>query len=279
MEIYAEEAGLPRRVILPVPFFTPRLSSYWIHLITPVPAGLARPLAEGLSSPDVCRDVRIRALIPQDLLDCRQAIRQALEQLRQQKVETSWSDSGLLPPAEWSMAGDPNWAGGTIYDDSRRIVFRATPEEIWPAVAALGGQTGWYYANWLWGVRGQLDRLVGGVGLGRGRRCPLEIRPGDVLDCWRVVSVESPAHLLLAAEMRLPGKAVLAFHLEPLDEHRTELRQVARFLPCGLLGILYWYAVYPLHHYVFNGLLRGIGSAAGKEITDGPERIPSRSAQ
>jgi uncharacterized protein YbjT (DUF2867 family) len=276
MEIYAEEAGLPRRLILPVPFLTPRLSSYWIHLVTPVPAALARPLAEGLSSPVVCRDLRIRKLIPQQMLDCRQAIRLALERLRHQEVETSWSDAGSLPPAEWSMSGDPTWAGGTIYEDSRRIVFLAPPEEIWPAVAALGGQTGWYYANWLWELRGLADRLLGGVGLGRGRRCRWDIRPGDVLDCWRVVKVERPVHLLLAAEMRLPGEAVLAFCLQRLDDRHTELQQVARFLPRGLFGILYWYVVYPFHNYVFNGLMRGIGAAAGKEVVEGPERIPPR---
>ncbi len=276
MEIYAEEAGLPKRLIIPVPVLTPRLSSYWIHLVTPVPAALSRPLAEGLSSPVVCRDKRIRQLIPQPLLDCRQAIRLALERLHHHQVESSWSDAGSLPPAEWSMAGDPAWAGGTVYDDSRRIVFRAAPEEIWRTVAALGGQTGWYYANWLWQLRGLADRLLGGVGLRRGRRCPLELRLGDVLDFWRVVGVERPSWLILSAEMKLPGEAVLAFRLRRLDQNRTELLQVARFLPRGLLGILYWQAVRPLHNYVFNGMLRGIGAAAGKEIVEGPKRISAR---
>ncbi|WP_027715857.1 SDR family oxidoreductase [Desulfuromonas sp. TF] len=272
MEIYAEEAGLPRRLIIPVPFLTPRLSSYWIHLVTPLPAALARPLAEGLSNPVVCRDFRIRELIPQQLLDCREAIRRAMDRMRQQQVETSWTDSGLVPQAEWSISGDPGWAGGTIYDDSRRVVLRASPEEIWPAVAGIGGSTGWYYADWLWVLRGKIDRVAGGVGLRRGRRSKLEIRPGDALDFWRVVQVQRPTRLLLAAEMKLPGQAVLAFHLNRTDQG-TELLQIARFMPRGLFGILYWYAVYPFHNYVFNGMLRGIAASVGATVVTGPERL------
>jgi hypothetical protein len=273
MEIYAEEAGLPRRLIIPVPFLTPRLSSYWIHLVTPLPAALARPLAEGLSNPVVCRDFRIRELIPQQLLDCREAIRRAMDRMRQQQVETSWTDSGLVPQAEWSISGDPGWAGGTIYDDSRRVVLSASPEKIWQAVAGIGGSTGWYYADWLWGLRGKIDRVAGGVGLRRGRRSNLEIRPGDALDFWRVVQVERPTRLILAAEMKLPGQAVLAFHLNRTDQG-TELLQIARFMPRGLFGILYWYAVYPFHSYVFNGMLRGIAASVGTKVLTGPERLP-----
>jgi uncharacterized protein YbjT (DUF2867 family) len=272
MEIYAEEAGLPRRLIIPVPFLTPRLSSYWIHLVTPLPAALARPLAEGLSNPVVCRDFRIRELIPQQLLDCREAIRRAMDRMRQQQVETSWTDSGLVPQAEWSISGDPGWAGGTIYDDSRRVVLSASPEKIWQAVAGIGGSTGWYYADWLWGLRGKIDRVAGGVGLRRGRRSNLEIRPGDALDFWRVVQVERPTRLILAAEMKLPGQAVLAFHLNRTDQG-TELLQIARFMPRGLFGILYWYAVYPFHSYVFNGMLRGIAASVGTKVLTGPERL------
>jgi hypothetical protein len=187
-------------------------------------------------------------------------------------VETSWTDSGLVPQAEWSISGDPGWAGGTIYDDSRRVVLSASPETIWPAVAGIGGSTGWYYADWLWGLRGKIDRVAGGVGLRRGRRSNLEIRPGDALDFWRVVQVERPSRLLLAAEMKLPGQAVLAFHLNRTDQG-TELLQIARFMPRGLFGILYWYSVYPFHNYVFNGMLRGIAASVGATVVTGPERL------
>ena len=274
MEIYAEEAGLARRIILPVPLLTPRLSSYWIHLVTPVPAALAQPLTEGLCNPVVCTENRIIDLLPQDLLDCRRAIRLALDRLKQHQVETSWTDSGKVRPAEWSLPGDPAWAGGSICDDSRRVVIDAAPEEIWPAVASIGGEVGWYFADWLWQLRGFLDRLCGGVGLRRGRRNAAEIYPGDALDFWRVVAVEPPHLLLLSAEMKLPGEAVLSFTLNLLDDGRCELLQTARFLPRGLLGLAYWYAVRPLHNVVFNGLLRGIARAVGKQVSFGPERLP-----
>jgi hypothetical protein len=275
MRIYAEEAGLPRRWILPVPVLTPRLSSYWIQLVTPVPATLARPLAEGLRNPVVCRDTRIRELIPQTLLDCRQAIRLALERLGDQQVESSWTDAGTIPPAEWSLAGDPHWAGGNIFRDVRRMVLQATAEEIWPTVVRIGGRTGWYYANWLWRLRGFLDRVVGGVGLSRGRRSLGELRPGDALDFWRVAAVEPSKRLLLAAEMKLPGRAVLEFTLHPVGEGRTELRQNALFLPRGLWGLLYWWGVTPFHGLVFSGMLRGIAKAVARPVVCGPERVPA----
>lgn len=273
MEIYAEEAGLPRRWVIPVPVLTPRLSSYWIHLVTPVPASIARPLAEGLSNPVVCKENRITRLLPQELFDARKAIRLALERVRDQQVETSWIDSGEIPPAEWSFPGDPNWAGGSIYADSRRIVLDATPEEIWPVVSAIGGEVGYYYADWLWEIRGFIDRLCGGAGLCRGRRSQTEIYPGDAIDFWRVVKVQKAELLVLSTEMKLPGDAVLSFQLQPLENGQTELTQIARFLPRGLCGILYWYAVMPLHHFVFSGMLRGLAKAAGKAIRRGPERF------
>ena len=144
MRIYAEEAGLPKRLIIPVPVLTPRLSSYWIHLVTPIPAALAKPLAEGLRNPVLCKDNRIRELIPQELLDCRHAIRFALEKMRLQQVETSWSDAGTLAPVEWSSQEDPDWAGGTIFKDDRRMLVEGTAEQLWPAVVGIGGKAGWY---------------------------------------------------------------------------------------------------------------------------------------
>lgn len=273
MEIYAEEAGLPKRWIIPVPVLTPRLSSYWIHLVTPVPASIARPLAEGLSNPVICKENRITELLPQELFDARKAIRLALDRIRQQTVETSWTDSGEIQPAEWNNPGDPAWAGGSICSDTRRIVLKAEPEEIWPAVSAIGGEVGYYYANWLWRIRGIIDRVFGGVGLCRGRRSTSEIFVGDAVDFWRVVAVEKPEYLLLSAEMKLPGEAVLSFQIKRLDSGHTELQQVARFLPRGLFGLLYWYAVMPFHYYVFNGMLRGIAEASEKTLISGPEKF------
>jgi uncharacterized protein YbjT (DUF2867 family) len=271
MEIYAQEAGLHRRLVIPVPVLTPRLSSYWIHLVTPVPASIARPLAEGLSNPVICQENRITAILPQDLFGARKAIRLALDRLRQHHVETSWIDSGKIRPAEWSVPGDPGWAGGSFYDDSRKMVLDARPEEVWPAMSSIGWENGYYYANWLWQIRGIMDRLCGGVGLSRGRRSQTELYPGDALDFWRVVDVRKPDYLMLSAEMKLPGEAVLSFRIKSLENGQVELQQVARFLPRGLLGLLYWYSVMPFHHYVFNGMLKGIAKASGKTIRCGPE--------
>ena len=272
MEIYAEEAGLKKRLVLPVPVLTPRLSSYWIHLVTPVPAALARPLAEGLRNPVICRNDNIRSLVPQTLLDCREAIHQALERVKQQAVESSWREAGAMLPAEWSDPGDPQWAGGTLYEDSWRVVVASSPEKLWPYISRIGGSTGWYYADWLWRVRGLMDRLIGGVGLSRGRRDDEEILPGDAIDFWRVQRVDPSRSLLLVAEMKLPGEAVLEFSLKTVGEGKTELRQTARFLPRGMWGIIYWVLVYPFHVPVFKGMLRGLVARSGVPMLEGPSR-------
>ncbi|MDW7646026.1 MAG: SDR family oxidoreductase [Desulfuromonadales bacterium] len=272
MEIYAEEAGLKKRLVLPVPVLTPRLSSYWIHLVTPVPAALARPLAEGLRNPVTCRNDDIRTLVPQTLLNCREAIALALERVKQQTVESSWREAGEMPPAEWSDPGDPQWAGGTHYEDCWRVVVEGNPDKLWPIIRGIGGSTGWYYADWLWRLRGVIDRLIGGVGLSRGRRDDEEILPGDVIDFWRVQRVDPPRSLLLVAEMKLPGEAVLEFSLKSVGEGKTELRQTARFLPRGIWGIIYWYLVYPFHVPVFKGMLRGMVERSGASLLQGPVR-------
>jgi len=272
MQIYAVEAGLPRRLIIPVPVLTPRLSSYWIHLVTPVPAALARPLAEGLSNPVVCQDIRIRELIPQPLFDCRTAIRLALDRVRAQRVESTWFDAGPIPPAEWSFPGDPHWAGGALFEDARRIVVRASAEQVWNAVVRIGGGNGWYAQDWLWRLRGLLDKLVGGVGLRRGRRDPEALSSGDVLDFWRVAEIDRPWRLRLVAEMKLPGQAMLEFSLQEQGGTCT-LLQTARYLPRGLWGLVYWWLVSPFHHLVFSGMLKGIARATRGELLCGPERM------
>lgn len=273
MEIYCEEAKLAKRVIIKVPLFTPKLSSYWIHLVTPMPASIAQPLAEGLRNPVICKENRLNQIVNQELLDCRQAIRLALERIQHQQVESHWTDANSMAPAEWSSTGDPRWSGGTVYEDRRRIVIHATPEEIWHPIVRLGGRTGWYYGNWLWRLRGLLDKLSGGVGLSRGRRHDSELLTGDAVDFWRVAAVEPDRQLLLSAEMRLPGQAALEFKLRQVGDGLTELEQIAHFVPSGLSGIIYWWLISPLHSLVFNGLLRGIAAAAGKEIEKGPERV------
>ena len=276
MEIYAEEAGLPRRWVLPVPVLTPRLSSYWIHLVTPVPSSLARPLAEGLRNPVVCQEDRIRAIVPQELLSCRQAIRLALEKTRRQQVETCWSDSGMKDPPEWLRCGDAPYAGGTILECGYRVLVKLPPEETWKAVARIGGGSGWYFGDFLWRLRGGIDRIMGGAGLRRGRRHPHDLYVGDALDFWRVLEVEPPAKLVLMAEMKLPGEATLEFRVNPVGDGVSEVQQLSRFQPKGLLGILYWYALYPVHQWVFGGMLRGLARSLGQPVMEGPERFAPR---
>ncbi len=274
MKIYAEEAGLKPRKIVPLPFFTPALSSYWIHLVTPLPASIGRPLAEGLKNPVVCENSEIKNLIPQNLLSPRLAIKLALQKVEKDEVESHWTDAGYSYPPEWAYYGDPQWSGGSIFEDQKQIILEAAPEDIWEPLAKIGGETGWYYGNWLWKLRGILDKLIGGVGLRRGRRHPSELRSGDAVDFWRVVDLQEEKRLLLAAEMKLPGEAVLDFRIKAIDENKVELRQIARFRPKGLLGLLYWWLVTPLHHFVFNGMLKGIAKASGKRILFGPNNCP-----
>jgi uncharacterized protein YbjT (DUF2867 family) len=275
-DLYAEEARLPRRLIIPVPVLTPKLSSYWIHLVTPVPASLAQPLAEGLATPVVCRDTRIRTIIPQELLDCRSTIRLALQRLAQQQVETCWSDAGLMTPPEWAQCGDAGFAGGTVLSLGYEVRLGAGPAEIWEPLVRIGGQAGWYFGNSLWKLRGLLDRLSGGFGLRRGRRHPTHLQVGDALDFFRVLEVEPPRRLLLLAEMKMPGEATLEFRLTPGTGGETELTLLARFLPRGLGGLAYWCALEPFHRRIYQGMLRAIATAAGKPLTAGPERLKAK---
>ncbi len=273
IEIYAEAAGLPRRRIIPVGFLTPRLSALWVHLLTPVPASIAKPLAEGLMNEVTCKDNRIREIIPQDLLDCRETIRRALERIEQQRVEACWTDAGALLPPEWTYCGDAWYAGGTIMECGYRIVLRATPEEIWQPIVRIGGETGWYYGGPLWRLRGWMDRLLGGAGLRRGRRNPVTLYVGDALDFWRVLDVSAPYRLLLLAEMRLPGEAILEFKITPIQKGETELQQLSRFVPRGFLGMAYWYSLYGAHQWLFKGMLRTIAREVGRPVVRGPRRF------
>ncbi len=265
MEIYAQEANLPKRVIIPVPVFTPWLSSYWIHYVTPVPASIARPLAQGLRNPVICKNIEIRNLIPQELLSPREAIKLALDKMQHHEVESHWTDAGLFRPCEWWSPDDPSWSGGTVYYDIREARVKSSAEELWQPLVRIGGQTGYYYGNWLWVLRGILDKMFGGVGLRRGRRHPSQIEVGDALDFWRVAKIVKDKQLLLNAEMKLPGLAVLEFDIVDNNDNTCTIRQIARFHPSGLFGILYWYLVLPFHEFVFSGMLKGIIKACGKK--------------
>ena len=257
MQVMASELGLRKRIIVPVPVLTPRLSSMWIHLVTPLSHRIARPLAEGLRNRVVCRNDDASRLMPQDLFTIREAIAAALGRIQRREVETAWSAAGPIP-------GDPDWAGGKTFVDERTIEIDAPASCVYRAVCRIGGGQGYYAADWLWRLRGWMDQFVGGPGLRRGRRDPENVSFGEALDFWRVTGIERDRSLQLRAEMKLPGEALLAFQIEPVDGERDRCRliQTARFKPRGLIGLAYWYAVVPLHAIVFNGMLDGIKRTA-----------------
>jgi len=251
MREMASVLHLPRRVVVPVPVLTPRLSSLWIHLVTPLAASIARPLAEGLRNRVVCRNDEATRLIPHQCLSIRQAMDAAISREETGAVETAWSDAGVMP-------GDPAWAGGAVFVDRRQATALASSQTAWAAVCSLGREHGYFAANWLWRLRGSMDRLIGGPGLRRGRRSAQELRLGDALDFWRVTKIEAPRHLVLTAEMKLPGVATLSFEIKPHLDKRCTIVMTARFRSRGLLGIAYWYTVLPLHGIVFKGMLKGL---------------------
>ncbi|MBL8132033.1 MAG: SDR family oxidoreductase [Anaerolineae bacterium] len=251
---YASVRGL-RRYLIPVPVLTPYLSSYWVHWVTPIPSDIARPLIEGLRNEVVVSDDTARRLFPNIRPGTfAAAVSQALDKLNASAVETSWADALVSsrpnkPPAVLSTHEG-------MFLEQRQEVVQAAPSAVFQAFTSLGGRNGWLYFNWAWHLRGLLDRLVGGVGLRRGRRHPTEVRVGDALDFWRVEAVEADRLMRLRAEMKVPGLAWLQFKAEPLEDGGTRLTQSAFFAPKGLFGLLYWYGLYPLHSLIFSGMVR-----------------------
>lgn len=271
MRIMAEELHLPKRLIIPLPVLTPRLSSLWISLVTPVSYRIARPLGEGLKNRVIVTNPEAQRVMPHRPLGVREAIRQALSQMEANDVETRWSVAGPIP-------GDPQWAGGTVFEDQRKVLIQADPKSVFAAVCRIGGGNGWYTGDILWRIRGWMDKLVGGPGLRRGRRNADRVEFGESLDFWRVVGIDRNRSLSLLAEMKLPGLAMLNFELKPQEERgQTTLTMTARFRPKGLLGILYWYAVLPLHNIVFGGMLDGIRAVAESNHRAPPGPMPDDS--
>jgi hypothetical protein len=273
MQRYAAVAGLPRRRILPVPLFTPSLSSHWVGLITPVPAGIARPLVESLRNTVVCREHDIARYLPdppEGLLGFDEAVRLAVQRVKDSAVTTRWASASVPGAPSDPLPTDPDWAGGSLYVDERTRTTGASADAVWRVVEGIGGDTGWYSFPLAWSVRGWLDRLAGGVGLRRGRRDARTLYVGDALDFWRVEARESPRLLRLRAEMRLPGLAWLEFHVEhdPDDDGAVRLRQRATFAPRGLLGHLYWWSVAPFHGIVFGSMIRNLVRAAERSAEE-----------
>ncbi|WP_328744535.1 SDR family oxidoreductase [Streptomyces sp. NBC_00285] len=274
---YAAVAGLPRRVVLPLPVLTPGLSSHWVGLVTPVPASLARPLTESLRHEVVCHEHDIARYLPGTPggpIGFDDAVRLALQRVREARVTTRWSSASVPGAPSDPLPTDPDWAGGSLYSDHRELEVDASPGALWRVIEGIGGENGWYSFPLAWAVRGRLDRLAGGVGLRRGRRDAARLRVGDSLDFWRVEEIEPGRLLRLRAEMRLPGLAWLEMRASTGDDGRTRYLQRALFHPRGLLGHAYWWSVSPFHAIVFGGMARNIARAAASTPAPTPDRAP-----
>jgi len=254
---YAEVRGL-KRWFLPVPFLSPRLSSWWLYLVTTTSFPLARALVDSLETETVCRDTAIHDLLPRDLLTYREAVESALSRIAQNRVPSSWIDSlnsNTLNPRFIDAIKVPEHG---VYRDRQHAPLTAPRDDVIASVWSLGGAKGWPTMNWAWKLRGVIDRLTGGIGLRRGRRHPTELRPGDALDFWRVVLADKESgRLILYAEMKLPGEAWLE-----IEVTKDALRQTATFRPQGLLGRLYWFSVLPAHWLLFPRMARALAAAA-----------------
>jgi uncharacterized protein YbjT (DUF2867 family) len=265
MQRYAAVAGLRRRVIVPVPVLSPKLSAHWVNVVTPVPAALAKPLVRSLVHEVVCREHDIAAYVPdppEGLIGFDEAVRLALLRVREAAVETRWSSATWPGAPSDPLPTDPDWAGGSLYTDVRRKKVYADVDDVWRVVEGIGGENGWYSFPLAWAVRGLMDRVVGGVGLRRGRRHPDRLYVGESLDFWRVEEIVPRELLRLRAEMKLPGAAWLEFRIEVGDDGRPVLQQRALFHPRGLPGHAYWWGVTPFHGVVFDGMLRNIRDTA-----------------
>ncbi|WP_028583827.1 SDR family oxidoreductase [Desulfogranum mediterraneum] len=260
----AEVMGL-KRLLIPVPLLSPRLSSYWLILFTPIPLGLAAALVEGLKSETILQNQAAAHYFPGIRTSSfRESVARALRELEQHQVLSRWCDSSGLQACDIKDFDDPS---GAILRDSRTVVYTEQQEQeaVFQSACAIGGPNGWFRYNLLWQLRGLIDKIFGGYGLNRGRRLHRQLRLGDALDFWKVVDLKENKRLLLYAQMKLPGQAWLEFDVQP-----RQLVQTAHFIPRGLWGRLYWYAVYPFHFFVFTNLARTIVRAARTETKKPP---------
>ncbi|NIS82653.1 MAG: DUF2867 domain-containing protein [Anaerolineales bacterium] len=260
LRLYARVRGL-QRWIVPVPVLTPRLSSYWVHWVTPIPAAIARPLIEGLRNEAVVRNKDTGHLFPAiQLTDYESAVRSALQHLQASEVETT-SREALM-----SDKGNPLPFTLTTHEgmiiEQRTLIVSAPPKIVFQAFSGLGGDRGWLYADWAWRLRGAFDRLAGGIGYRRGRRDPDNLRAGDAVDFWRVENIEPDLTLRLRAEVKVPGRAWLQFDVLPQENENSLLVQTAFFAPKGLLGLIYWYAIFPIHACISSGTIRALSARA-----------------
>ena len=257
---YARARGL-RRFMVPVPVLSPRLSSYWVHWFTPIPAKITHALVEGLRNEVIVTNNLSQTIFPHvKPRNYSAAIVGVIRDLDTGRIDTSWSDATDVSDDSESHVRIESREGAII--ESRRILVNAAPAEVYKVVAGIGGKRGWFFANWTWSLRGMVDRLLGGAGLRRGRRHPDDLRIGDAIDFWRVEAIEPDRLIRLRAEMKLPGRAWLQYEFRETPNGTTQLEQTAAFIPRGLPGLLYWYGLYPVHSWIFSGLIKAIARRA-----------------
>ena len=265
MQQFARTAGLRKRLIINVPVLTPRLSSHWVGVVTPLPAPTAKPLVDSLRNESVCQERDIAALIPdppEGLLGFADAVSLALQRVKDMQVRTRWSQASVSGVPSDPLPTDPDWAGGSLYTDERECEVQASPEQLWAVIEGVGGDNGWYSFPFAWEIRGVWDRLMGGVGLRRGRRDPRHLMIGEPVDFWRVEEIIPGQLLRLRAEMKLPGLAWLELEVRTSANGATLYHQRALFHPRGLAGHSYWWSVSIFHVFVFGAMVRNIAEAA-----------------
>lgn len=255
-----------KRLVITLPVMTPRLSSYWLYFVTSTTYPLAVNLVNSMKVDVIIRNNHLVEMLDIDLISYEQAVEMAFKKIEQNLIMSSWKDA-LISSSDKSSLQEymhvPSY--GCFVDHKKIPITHSTPEQVWANIQAIGGERGWYYGNWLWKIRGYLDKLVGGIGLRRGRTHTHKIQEGDALDFWRVlIADDEERRLLLYAEMKLPGEAWLEFNLEE-EQNKTVLHQTATFRPYGVMGRLYWYAIIPLHYFVFNGMIRKLEAFQPKE--------------
>ena len=257
MHAYTKVAGLRRRVILPVPVLTPRLSSHWVNLVSPLPFTLARALIDSLTTDVVVqyKDTETSSLSNRDSLEA--AIGKALARIKELEIPTRWSDTSSFKDPAIPESSDPVWSGGKILVDRRESITQESEESLMKTICSVGGDNGWFAFNWLWAIRGFVDKLLGGVGLRRGRRHPTDLRVGDTVDFFKVTSINEN-RLQLLAEMKVPGHAWLEWNVQRLDNGDSLVTQQALFVPKGVLGRAYWYALLPAHVIIFSRMLNNL---------------------
>ena len=267
MPVALRSAGKRPPAIIPVPVLSPVLSSYWLGLVTAVPANIARALIGGLKHNFSADDAALRQLVPQHLLGMEEAITAALQQERDGATAARWTEGNF------ALRGERHDVAFYARQASGSALTTATPEAVWQVLCSVGGETRYFAFNWLWTLREIMDWLVGGPGLTRGRRHPTDLRLGDAVDYWTVVGLEPARRLTLHFGMRAPGAGVLEFEIEPLTTGDTRITATAYWHPRGVWGLLYWYALVPAHLVVFRGMTRGIARLAEeRENREGASR-------